>query len=1615
MGKIVLGKIVKKVFLLSVLILSLIGITKEEANASHVVGSDISYVCTTTPGVYRVQFKIYRDCQGIPLCANCPTSLSPSCNIPIILTGGSAPPGSGLPPSPCAGINFGTQNINVVTGVSGFDVVQLCSEQKSICNNCGTRTPGTFVPGIEVYTFEGNISLASIPASCCLINIGYSICCRNDAITTLVNPGSLNFYTQGTINRCVTPCNSSPTFTNDPVAVTCAGQDFTYNLGAIDPDGDSLSYSFGQSLTAPGATAPYLSPYSANVPLPYLGAPIQSPPAVPPIGISIDPVTGDLRFRPMGTFVANLIIEVRQWKMVGGVPTLMGITRRDIQFYSRICPDNNPPVLRTWTNDGILTSPQPNFSYSICAGQQLCFMISAWDNTATTDTTDISWNAPTLLVSKGATFVKAYNPVQRTMVGPKYDSVRFCWTPGPEMASNLPYYFVVTAKDRACPIPARTTRSFSILVRRIPMATIIKTNKNCGFYDFSYTQTNVVPINPSYTKFLIETSPNSNTYQTFIGPNVSNHRFLQGGWHKIRLQLTTTAPPAPNGCPNDNIWDSVLVAPPVDVNIRDTFNCFGTPVIVRANGRDGTPFGSTYRYTLYGGGMGSNSIIRPFGVDSNFTINPTNPGVGSSYKVVIQDLNGCKDSTLLNVFTRNLPIKELPNSVRYCFGTTDTIDAGNSNGSVNIWRWSKIPVSPVLTDTVSQKITPRDSGQYIVRKTDLNGCSQLDTIMVYINERVPVSAGPNRTICEKDAPINIVGIGTTAAIDSFQWRSIPISNPDVVLSRSATLNVSPLITTSYQVRGFLTYGGVGCSYVDTMDVIVKPLPIINRPDNMSLCRNTNIVLLPNITSTNKPGLITSVWNYPPNPSAINGNQVTISNLLNLPPVPPTPVRGNIIRLNVNDVDGCKISDSIVISVFPVPLINAGSSRTFCDFASVFNINPGTQLYSPNGGALATNEEWFGRGIFKPNPAINYYAFNPQGVDVLTLPDTNIVTYKFTATFPLNNNVLFTPAVSGFFAPSPIGGCLATDTVVFSVIKTPKLETGIAPSLCRSGTIVDIDQHMLGRSTTSVNPLSSYWYIGSPDQMYRTSITNGRNFNPSSPILENFTRQYRLVYADTSTTCRVADTTTIQVNENPVVDIDYNIVSDSSVCKTRGDVFFFMNPNNISSVDGEMKSFPNLPTTAFDVTNGKFNINNVPDGLYNIKYYYKDPGTGCDNKDSINIRIQSPPQVDIVDDGSVCSYDAIFNVGFKTLPSSPYTWKWVTPDGNGNIIDNGINGINYTATPLDIIRGKITFKVTTIDLTTDPDVCGSVSDSMTYTIKPKPVADFTISPDRGCVDDRYGLVLNSTYTAVPSIAGSTYKWYMDVTDFNSIPLNSNPFNQTVFSQTFTKAGNHRIYLFVEADGCKDTTDATLTAWPSPVASFTTDPQSTTIAKPNFDFFNQSSISDNSNLKYIWYFPPLTPGIPRVDYTFEPTQVQFMADTGLQCIKLTAISPNGCYDSTLRCVRIEPDITVFIPNVFRPISSDGKGGSTIDCGFGCNRTFKVSATGFETLEIFVFNRWGQKVYESYMTYKTYNPEEGWNGKDFNKGQDCQQDAYIYQVNATSFNGKKYTYSGSVTLLR
>jgi len=243
------------------------------------------------------------------------------------------------------------------------------------------------------------------------------------------------------------------------------GVDFAYNLGAIDPDGDSLSYAFGESLASQSSSVTYIAPYNGAYPFTYFGAPNAN--AASPAGLHLDPRTGDIRFRPMGSFVSVLVIEVTQWKLVGGVWTNVGMTRRDVQFQTKFCPDNRAPIIKAYIN-GIL---QSGLSYTVCAGQQICLDIVAQDQQDLTvspailaDSTDLKWNNPGLFIPimNNATFTPNYD--QRIINGPKADSFKFCWTPPINAIRSTPYLFTVSGADRFCPLRSVITKELQLLL-----------------------------------------------------------------------------------------------------------------------------------------------------------------------------------------------------------------------------------------------------------------------------------------------------------------------------------------------------------------------------------------------------------------------------------------------------------------------------------------------------------------------------------------------------------------------------------------------------------------------------------------------------------------------------------------------------------------------------------------------------------------------------------------------------------------------------------------------------------------------------------------------------------------------------------------------------------------------------------------------------------------------------------------------------------------------------------------------------------------------------------------------------------------------------------------------
>lgn len=90
-----------------------------------------------------------------------------------------------------------------------------------------------------------------------------------------------------TLNTNITPCNSSPQFSNPPVPYICQGQPYTFNQGAFDPENDSLSYSLGPCYnTLPNTLVTYAAGFSQNAPL---GS---------SWNVSINPTTGDITVVP---------------------------------------------------------------------------------------------------------------------------------------------------------------------------------------------------------------------------------------------------------------------------------------------------------------------------------------------------------------------------------------------------------------------------------------------------------------------------------------------------------------------------------------------------------------------------------------------------------------------------------------------------------------------------------------------------------------------------------------------------------------------------------------------------------------------------------------------------------------------------------------------------------------------------------------------------------------------------------------------------------------------------------------------------------------------------------------------------------------------------------------------------------------------------------------------------------------------------------------------------------------------------------------------------------------------------------------------------------------------
>ncbi|MGB0432433.1 MAG: gliding motility-associated C-terminal domain-containing protein, partial [Bacteroidia bacterium] len=128
--------------------------------------------------------------------------------------------------------------------------------------------------------------------------------------------------------------------------------------------------------------------------------------------------------------------------------------------------------------------------------------------------------------------------------------------------------------------------------------------------------------------------------------------------------------------------------------------------------------------------------------------------------------------------------------------------------------------------------------------------------------------------------------------------------------------------------------------------------------------------------------------------------------------------------------------------------------------------------------------------------------------------------------------------------------------------------------------------------------------------------------------------------------------------------------------------------------------------------------------------------------------------------------------------------------------------------------------------------------------------------------------------------------------------------------------------------------------------------------------------------------------------EPLSYQF-TETGERQICLVAINEKGCVDSVCQWIRIERN--VWIPNVLTPNND------------GFNDKFKILIKGHIEYDLVIYNRWGEKVFES----DEFNYL--WNGRKFNVKEDCTAGTYFYVFKYQLIGDQVKTRTGSITLLR
>jgi gliding motility-associated-like protein len=1033
-------------------------------------------------------------------------------------------------------------------------------------------------------------------------------------------------------------------------------------------------------------------------------------------------------------------------------------------------------------------------------------------------------------------------------------------------------------------------------------------------------------------------------------------------------------------CSNtDTVTITINSLPTVDAG-NDIGVCVVGSVVIGGNPTG--PVGSTYSWS-------------PSATLNNGTLaNPTaSPIVTTSYTVTVTDSNGCVDSDVMTVSINALPIVDAGNDTTICAGESILIGGSPTGPPNSSYSWA--PAGTLNNNTLANPLaTPLATTEYVVTVTDSNSCVNTDSILISVNPLPIIVTSNDTALCIGDCyQLNAAG-----AV-SYIW------NPSTGLSNSAIPNpvACPMVTTTYIVTGT---DANGCSDTSNVTITINPLPTITTSNDTTICIGTCAQL-------NASGGTGYLWSP--------GNTLSDSNIFN--PI-ACPLVTTTYSVTVTDGNNCSDTSSIIVTINPLPVVDAGLDTAICigDSTQLNATGAISYLWTPNSNITNTS---IANPIVFPTTTSTYFVSgtNVNGcintdsiiITVNMLPiiftsnDTAIcigdcaqlnssggTDYLWTPGINLSDSTIFNPiacptnATNYLVTVTDTNNCFDTASVSISINPLPVISAGPDLWLCSGDSI-------------QLNATGGVSYLWTPS----LGLNDTTFANPMASPLD--TTNYIVIGFDTNL-CSNTDTIKVIVNDEVPIETG----ADTTIC--LGDTV--MLGGAPTSPNGTLYTwFPNGGTLNNATLANPFAFPSVT-----TTYYVVATNDTCTAIDSVTITVNQPPLINAGIDVDICIGDSAqlnANGGISYLwqpggllndstiinpiafPLDTTEFTLFGTDTNGcSAYDSVIVNVN----PLPIISAGLATTVcygdsvqlnatggisyiwlpsTGLSNDTIPNPLASPSGTTTYVVYGTDI-NSCINSDSIDVSVNQLVLVDLTDTiicigealqfSVLGPTGASYLWSPS-TDLSNTTV-YNPITTSLVTITYT-------VIVTDTNGCKDTTSILVTAEPKPIADFSF------VTSPSCD----GILADFTNLSidaasYLWNF-----GDGDQSSEINPSHV-FSYNSSSDVI-LTSYSSGLCADTISYPITsgdFEDYFNLNPPSVLTPN------------GDGLNDLFKVDVPfGIgQCVNIEIFNRWGMKVFDS------NNQNSGWDGRT-TAGIKVPVGTYFYII---EING--ITKKGSLTLM-